>query len=267
MRTIHDLMNLRGRTALITGGAGHLGAAFGAALAECGAAIAVLDIQPEHCQKIADDLATKYTVKTLPLPMDLQDEAALKTVPETVAAHLGRLDILVNCAMMTRSPQPEVWDKPFEQQTSLNWRLEIEINLTAAMILTQACLPLLRESGHGSIINISSIYGMVAPDFRVYAGTDMGSNLGYAMSKGGLVQATRYLAAALAPHTRVNAITPGGIWRNQNAAFVQNYEQRTPLGRMATEEDLIGAVVYLASDLSAYVTGQNVVVDGGWTVW
>lgn len=267
MRTIHDLMNLRGRVALITGGAGHLGQAFAAALAECGAAIAVLDIHPDNCQTTAAELAEKYGVKTLPLPIDLQDEAALKTVPELLNAHLGRLDILVNCAMMTRSPQPDVWDKHFEQQTALNWRLEIEINLTAAMILTQACVPLLRASGHGSIINISSIYGMVAPDFRVYAGTDMGSNLGYAMSKGGLVQATRYLAAALAPEIRVNAITPGGIWRNQPETFVQHYEQRAPLKRMATEEDLIGAVVYLASDLAAYVTGQNVVVDGGWTAW
>jgi NAD(P)-dependent dehydrogenase (short-subunit alcohol dehydrogenase family) len=260
-------MNLRGRVALITGGAGHLGRAFGAALAECGAAIAVLDLRPENCQQIAAELATKYAVKTLPLAVDLQDEAALKTVPEQIQEQLGRLDVLVNCAMMTRSPQPDVWDKAFEQQTAFNWRLEIEINLTAAMILTQACVPLLRASGHGAIINISSIYGMVAPDFRVYAGTEMGSNLGYAMSKGGLVQATRYLASALAPDIRVNTITPGGVFRHQAESFVQHYVQRTPLGRMATEEDLIGAVVYLASDLAAYVTGQNVVVDGGWTVW
>ena len=123
------------------------------------------------------------------------------------------------------------------------------------------------DSGHGSVIFFSSIYGLVGPDMRLYEDTDMASPAGYPASKGGLLQLARYLATVLAPRIRVNTISPGGVWRNQPEAFHQRYVYRTPLGRMATEEDLKGAVAYLASDLSAYVTGQNLGVDGGWTAW
>ena len=108
---------------------------------------------------------------------------------------------------------------------------------------------------------------MVGPDLRIYEGTGMGNAAAYAASKGGLLQLTRWLATTLAPRVRVNAITPGGVWRQQPEAFRKRYIDRTPLGRMATEEDFKGAVAYLASDLSRYVTGQNLVVDGGWTAW
>ncbi|MDO8629190.1 MAG: SDR family oxidoreductase, partial [Phycisphaerales bacterium] len=121
--------------------------------------------------------------------------------------------------------------------------------------------------GRGSIINIASIYGSYGPDLRLYAGTAMGNPAAYAASKGGLIQLTRWLATVLAPHVRVNSISPGGVFRNQPEEFVQRYEARTPLGRMATDDDLRGAMLYLASDLSRYVTGQNLSVDGGWGVW
>ena len=117
------------------------------------------------------------------------------------------------------------------------------------------------------VINVISIYGMVGPNMGLYAGTSMGNPAAYAASKGGLLQFTRWLASVLAPHVRVNSITPGGVSRNQAPAFVERYQLLTPLGRLATEEDFKGAVAFLASDLSAYVTGHNLVVDGGWTVW
>jgi NAD(P)-dependent dehydrogenase (short-subunit alcohol dehydrogenase family) len=117
------------------------------------------------------------------------------------------------------------------------------------------------------VINIGSTYGMVGPDLRLYQDTDMGNPAGYAASKGGIIQITRWLATALAPDVRVNSISPGGVWRDQPENFHKEYISRTPMGRMAVEEDLKGAVAYLASDLSAYVTGHNLVVDGGWTAW
>ena len=117
------------------------------------------------------------------------------------------------------------------------------------------------------MINVGSIYGMVGPDMRLYEGTTMGNPAAYAASKGGLLQFTRWLATILAPEVRVNSITPGGVWRNQPEAFHERYKARTPLRRMAHEEDFKGAVAYLASDLSSYVTGHNLLVDGGWTVW
>jgi NAD(P)-dependent dehydrogenase (short-subunit alcohol dehydrogenase family) len=123
------------------------------------------------------------------------------------------------------------------------------------------------DSGHGSIVLISSIYGLVGPDMSLYEGTSMANPAGYGASKGGLLQLMRYLATVLAPDVRVNAISPGGVWRQQPGQFHDRYRSRTPLGRMATEEDLKGAAAYLASDLSSYVTGHNLVVDGGWTTW
>ena len=156
---------------------------------------------------------------------------------------------------------------PFEEQETGTWRRAIEVNLTAAFDLTQAALPYLRSSGHGSVINVASIYGIVGPDPRLYTGLNMFNPSAYAASKGGIVQFTKWCATVLAPEVRCNAITPGGIFRNQAKEFLERYESRTPLKRMAHEDDFIGATIFLASDLSKYVTGQNIVVDGGFSVW
>jgi NAD(P)-dependent dehydrogenase (short-subunit alcohol dehydrogenase family) len=265
MRSLKELMNLQGRVALITGGAGHIGAAIGDGLAELGASIAVLDMG--ECEVAANRLRDSYNVSTLPIQIDLNDEAAVRAAPGEVVGQLGRLDILVNCAGFGRSAKLEGWVTPFEQQSADTWRKALEVNLTASFVLTQACTEALRASGHGSVINVASIYGMVGPDMRLYEGSDRGNPAAYAASKGGLLQITRWLATVLAPDIRVNAITPGGVWRNQPQDFLDRYNYRTPMGRMATEEDLKGAAAYLASDLSAYVTGHNLVVDGGWTAW
>jgi NAD(P)-dependent dehydrogenase (short-subunit alcohol dehydrogenase family) len=129
------------------------------------------------------------------------------------------------------------------------------------------CESALRESGHGSVINVSSIYGVVGPNYGLYEGTALGNPGAYAASKGGVIQLTRWLATTLAPNVRVNCISPGGIERGQNEQFQDRYTALTPLKRMGREEDLKGAVAFLASDLSQYVTGQNLMVDGGWTAW
>jgi NAD(P)-dependent dehydrogenase (short-subunit alcohol dehydrogenase family) len=147
------------------------------------------------------------------------------------------------------------------------WRRALDVNLTAVFVLTQACAAALRASGHGSVIVFGSTYGVVGPDWRIYAGTDMGNAAGYAASKGGAIQLSRWLATTLAPDVRVNALTPGGVARDQPQSFQDAYAARTPLGRMAAEEDYKGAAVFLASDLSRYVTGHNLIVDGGWTAW
>ncbi len=266
MKTLKELMNLNGRVALITGGGGHIGSAIGEALAELGAAVAVLD-RDESAQRVADHLRNAFNVETLPLQVDLANQAAVQAAPEQVLARFGRLDILVNCAAFVGTSALKGWVVPFEEQSPETWRAALEVNLTAAFVLTQACASVLKASGHGSVINVSSIYGVVGPDMRLYEGTAMGNPAAYAASKGGLLQLTRWLATTLAPEVRVNAISPGGVVRGQPEVFQQRYIQRTPLKRMATGEDIKGAAAYLASDLSAYVTGQNLMVDGGWTIW
>jgi NAD(P)-dependent dehydrogenase (short-subunit alcohol dehydrogenase family) len=221
----------------------------------------------ESCAATASRVKKSYGVETLPLVVDLSDEEAVRSVPTTLVERFGRLDILVNCAALVGTSELKGWAVPFPEQRSDTWRLALEVNLTAAFVLVQACAGALATSGNGSVINMGSIYGMAGPDMGLYKDTPLGNPAAYAASKGGLLQLTRYLATVLAPRVRVNAISPGGVWRNQPEAFHQRYVSRTPLGRMATEEDLKGAVAYLASDLSAYVTGHNLVVDGGWTAW
>lgn len=267
MRSIEELMDLKGRVALVTGGGGHLGAAICETLAELGAANVVLDVSVGACSSVAAGIHERYGVATLPLALDLSREEELRSVSEVVLAHFGRLDILVNCAALVGASELPGWSVPFRDQRADTWRLALEVNLTAPFLLVQTCAESLAASGHGSVINIGSIYGIVGPDFRLYEDTGLGNPAAYGATKGGLLQLTRWLATALAPAVRVNAISPGGVWRAQPDVFCDRYIQRTPLQRMAREEDLKGAVAYLASDLSAYVTGQNLAVDGGWTVW
>jgi NAD(P)-dependent dehydrogenase (short-subunit alcohol dehydrogenase family) len=266
-KTLKDLMDLTGRVAVITGGAGHIGTAMAEALAELGARVVLVDLTAAACQEAAERLTRDFGVETLGLAVDISQDEAVRTIPARVLETFGRLDILINNAALVGTSQLKGWNTPFEQQSVETWRLALEVNLTAAFLLTQCCTPALRESGNGSIINIGSIYGVVAPDLRIYGETGIGNPAAYAASKSGLIQFTRWLSTVLAPEVRANAITPGGVWRNQAEDFHQRYVAKTPLGRMATETDIKGATAYLASNLSSYVTGQNLIVDGGWTAW
>ena len=157
------------------------------------------------------------------------------------------------------------WAVPFEKQRVAAWDAALQVNVTAAFVLAQEARDSLAASKRGSIIFFSSIYGMVGPDMSLYEGTEMSNPIGYGASKGALLQLTRYLSSLFAPAVRVNAISPGGVWRGQPESFRARYQSRTLLKRMAAEEDLKGAVAYLAGDMSSYVTGHNLVVDGGWT--
>ena len=177
------------------------------------------------------------------------------------------MDIIVNCAALVGTTELDGWAVPLQDQSSKSWRRALEVNLTAPFVLAQASLDALKESGKGSIVNLLSIYALVGPDERLYEGTAMGNPAGYGASKAALLQLTRHLATTLAPSVRCNAISAGGVERGQAAEFRERYVARTPLKRMAVEEDFKGAVAFLASDASAYMTGQNIVVDGGWTAW
>jgi len=267
MKQVSELMNMKNRVALITGGAGHIGSAICDALAECCADIVIIDCNKELCAEKCEQLTQDYGVTATPLVIDLANEKKLRKVPETVLKQFGSLDVLVNCAALVGTSALKGWGVDFRNQDADTWRRALEINLTVPFILTQTCADALARSHHGSVINISSIYGINGPDMQLYEGTPMGNPAAYAASKGGLIQLTRWLATVLAPDVRVNAITLGGVYRGQPEMFHTKYVKRTPLQRMAMEEDIKGAALFLASDLSAYVTGQNLVVDGGFTVW
>jgi len=248
-RSLTDMMDMSGRVALVTGGAGYIGRAIARGLREMGATVKTTDI----CDADID--------------IDLRDEALVKALPDRIVDDHGSLDVIVHCAAYVGTSDLKGWAVPFEEQEVENWREALEVNLTSFFTLVQAATPYLRKSGKGSVVAISSIYGMSGPDWSLYEGTGLGNPAAYGASKGGLLQLVRWLSSTLGPDIRVNAVSPGGIARGQDPAFVEKYEARTPLGRMGREDDITGAVAYLVSDLSAYVTGQNLVVDGGWTAW
>jgi len=266
MRRLADLMSLNGRVALITGGAGHIGRAAAAALAELGCRLVLVDLPAAVPDSAAKDVQQRYGMECVGLACDLEDSDAIREIPGRIDHFAGRLDILINCAALVGTSQLKGWSVPFPEQKEAAWRKTLDINLTAPFLLSQLLSPALELSGHGSIINMASIYGIAAPDWSLYNETQIGNPAAYAASKAGLLQLTRWLAATLAPRVRVNAITPGGILRGQPSSFIEKYEKRTPLARLGREEDLLGAIAYLASDLSEYVTGHNLIVDGGWTV-
>jgi len=266
-RTLNELMDMTGRVSVVTGGAGHIGRVICEGLAELGSSVVVVDVDRDSCLREAGRLHDRFKRDILPLSADLSDEVAVRSIPAYVMDRFGRLDVLVNCAALVGGSKLDGWLVPFEEQRSDTWRRALEVNLTAPFLLTQASADALSSSGHGSVINVGSIYGEVGPDLRLYEGTLLQNPAAYAASKGGLAQITRWLSTVMAPSVRVNTITCGGVERGQHPSFINRYTERTPLRRMATEEDFKAAVAYLASDMSAYVTGQNLVVDGGWTAW
>lgn len=266
MSTLKELSDLSGRRALITGATGGLGRVFADTLAELGADLILVDLPGSDFQTLNEGLAKHWGASAENHICDLEDQnQRTELIEKLMNSGLG-LNILINNAAFVGASALPGWGVPFEDQTIETWRRAIEVNLTAVFDLSKGLSPLLKASKSGTIVNIASIYGMYGPDWSLYEGTGMSNPAAYSASKGGLIQLTRWLATTISPEVRANAISPGGIFRNQPREFVKRYEARTPLGRMASEEDFRGAIAYLASDLSKYVTGANLVIDGGWGV-
>lgn len=260
-------MDLKNKVSLVIGGGGHIGRVICETLAELGSNVAVHDISKEKTERVRKKIERKYKREAIALEADLINESETRSIVPQVIKNFRRLDILVHCAAFVGTTRYPGWAEPFEKQSVDAFEACLKVNLTSAFILCQEAQKHLERSKNGSIILISSIYGVVAPDFALYEGTKMANPAGYGASKGGLIQLTRYLATLFAPKIRVNAISLGGVFRNQDPKFIEKYEKKTPLGRMAKEEDIKGTIAYLASDMSKYLTGQNIVLDGGFTIW
>ena len=267
MRTISDLMNLKGKRALITGAVGGLGQEIALTIAELGGDLLLVDLPNTDYTTVTQKVLDSCNVQVECVDCDLENEVERNSLISKVNTDSKGLNILINNAAFVGSSELQGWGTAFEKQTLETWRRALEVNLTAPFHLCQALTPLLKNSAGANIINIGSIYGEYGPDWRLYDGTSMANPAAYGASKGGLIQLTRWLSTTLAPSIRVNAISPGGVFRNQPDLFVKRYETRTPLARMATENDFRGIIAYLASDMSSYVTGQVISVDGGWGVW
>ena len=256
---------MKNTVALITGGAGHIGSATAVKLALNKTSIVIIDKNVEASLTLIAKLKSEYQVEASYLNYDLEDKNSFEYIKEDIASTYGKLDFIVNnAAFYDDAPG---WGVPFEQESYEAWERVVKVNLLAPFFLVQSLTSLLHKSDFASIVNISSIYGMSGPNHALYEGTDMTNPAAYAASKGGLTQLSKWLSTVLAPNIRVNTVTPGGIKRGQNERFIKRYEKLTPLNRMASDEDIAGAVAFLLSQDAGYITGQNIVVDGGWTVW
>jgi 2-deoxy-D-gluconate 3-dehydrogenase len=273
---IQEKFDLSGRTALVTGGGGLLGAEFCRTLAEAGANVAVAEIAAEAGRKVAADLA-KAGYAAQAFECDITNPASVGTLLKNVLAAFGRLDILVNCAALDPKFDAQAIKKgitpgSFEDYPLEQWNAALNVNLTGMFLVTQASVrPMLDGGRGGSIINICSTYGLNGPDQRLYVKDGQRvafKPVYYTVTKAGVLGFTKYLAAYYAGTAiRVNALTPGGVFNDHEEYFVRNYSARTILGRMARADEMSGALLFLASDASSYMTGGNLVVDGGWTAW
>lgn len=264
--------DVRGRVVVLTGGAGLLGAAYAHSLSEAGAHVVIADLDGAAASRVA---ATARGEQALAVAADISDPDDVdRLVRETMAA-FGRVDALVNNAAV--NPKFDR-DSAASNATSFadfpisEWQRAIAVNLTAPFLCTQAFLPHLLAAGErGSIVNVASTYGMVGPDQRLYddgTGQQGFKPPTYSVTKAGIIGFTRYLAAYYGSQgLRVNALVPGGVLAGHDEGFVHRYAQRTPLGRMARRDEFCGALQFLLSDASSYMTGSCLVVDGGWTAW
>ncbi len=265
--SVKKLMNLYGRTSVVTGATGYLGRVIAETLAELGSNLVLVDRPGSQNEEIKKILIDTFNVQVAIKNCDLEDQKQREHLISSINTEYSSISILINNAAFTGGENLSGWAVPFEQQTIETWRRALEVNLTASFELCQGLCGVMSQSAGASIINIGSIYGMHGPDWTLYEGTSMGNPGAYAASKGGLIQLTKWLATTIAPKIRVNAVSPGGILRNQPQKFVEKYTIKTPLKRMGSEDDFRGVIAYLASDMSSYVTGQNIAVDGGFGVW
>lgn len=254
-----DRFDLDEKVAIVTGGAGVIGEAISIGLADHGATVVIADID-EQAQNLAADIGPAVEHKSI----DITDPDAVRLLINDVIDQYESIDVLVNAAY----PRNENWGQPYEDMTIDDWQTNVDLHLNSYFYTAyQTSLVMKEQEQGGSIINLASIYGVQAPNFNLYNGLSMTQPVEYAAIKGGIINLTRFMASYLGRNAvRVNTVSPGGIFDDQHEKFVERYENRTPLGRMADPEDIVGAVVFLASDAANYITGHNLIVDGGWTI-
>jgi len=274
MSDVLEKFSLKGRTALVTGGAGLLGMQFTRALGQAGAKVVVADLDQDAARTHADHLQTEE-IQATAVGVDVTDPDSVSAMAETAVSKFGSLDILVNSAALDPKFDPGNVDlqsaNAFETYPLESWKTAIDVNLTGMFLTCQAAARQMLVQNYGVIINICSTYGLVGPDQRLYErpdGPPQYKPVYYTVSKAGVLGLTRYLATYYAGKPiRVNALTPGGIYNQHDDTFLKAYSSRTVIGRMAHPDEMNGALVFLASEASSYMTGANLVVDGGWTAW
>jgi 2-deoxy-D-gluconate 3-dehydrogenase len=275
MGNILDKFRMDGQSAVVTGGLGLLGKQFSRTLAQAGAGVVVADLDGKEAAKLADEIRQEGG-KAIGFGVDVTDPASVKAMAEACVAEFGRLDVLVcSAAKDPKFDSSHIGAQSanaFETFPLQAWKDALDVNLTGMFLSAQAVVEPMLKQDHGVIINIGSTYGLVGPDQRIYERPGQEHKqfkpVYYTVTKAGVLGLTHYLATYYAgKNIRVNCLTPGGVYNNHDEVFTRNYSSRAVLGRMAKQDEMNGAILFLASDASTYMTGSNLVVDGGWTAW
>jgi len=273
-----ELFSLKNKVAIVTGALGLIGKNHCEALSEAGANVVVCDLDETKCKNFASTLPTK----SIGVGVDITDKLSVENLRDKTLTEFGKIDVLVNNAAINDmfvpkdsfgdNPQAAAEQSMFENYPLEMWQKSLDVNVTGAFLCSQIIGTVMAKSAKGSIINVASTYGMVGPDQSIYKKPDGSQSFykspAYPATKGAIINFTRFLAAYWGNKgVRVNTLTPGGVENNQDEYFINNYSAKTPIGRMAYPTDYKGAIVFLSSDASDYMTGANLVVDGGWTAW
>ena len=263
---VKKLFDLSDKTIVLTGAAGHLGKNYVDGLSQFGANVVLSDINYQGCKKIEKQMREKYDIDPLSVKLDLTDPKSIKCMISKITKKYSSIDVLVNNAAY--QGDKKIRSDEFEKLELGTWNKAINVNLTGIFLLCQAVGKIMLKQKSGNIINISSTYGMVGADQRIYGKSGLNSPAFYAATKSGILNLTRYLASYWnRTGIRVNTLSPGGVENNQDKNFIKKYSEKTMLGRMARNDEYVGALIFLASDASSYMTGSNLVIDGGWTAW
>ncbi|MBP9582147.1 MAG: SDR family oxidoreductase [Ignavibacterium sp.] len=266
-----ELFSLKNKIAIVTGALGLIGKNHCIALSEAGANVVVCDLDDIKCKDFAASLPTK----SIEVGVDITKKSSVENLRDKTLKEFGKIDILVNNAAindMFENPQAAAEQSMFENYPLEMWQQSLNVNVTGTFLCSQIIGTEMSKSKKGSIINVASTYGIVGPDQSIYKKPDgtqsFYKSAAYPATKGAIISFTRFLAAYWGDKgVRVNTLSPGGVENNQDEYFINNYSTKTPLGRMAQPTDYKGAILFLASDASSYMTGANLIVDGGWTAW
>lgn len=255
---------LSGKIVVITGGCGLIGKAFAEAVCQYGAHVAIADIPKANPVEFAKELETRHNRRAIGFELDVAKRDEVEGLKDAVIQEFGKIDGLIN----SHQNKTARFFARFEDYTDEDWDAVVETNLKGTFLTCQILGGWMAENSGGSVINIPSTYSVVAPNHNLYNGTDLGCPAAYSASKGGVMALSQYLAAYWSSkNVRVNQITPHGVWNNHQERFEQNFSAMSPMGRMSYNHEVAGAAVFLLSDASSYVTGHNLLVDGGWTAW
>lgn len=262
-KTLQQLQSLKGKTAIVTGGAGYLGSAISETLAELGANLVLASRDQQKCARKCEEIEKTSGVGAVGLHLDVLSKESVSQFLADVHGHFPAIDILINNAW---SGNKNSW----ESITDEDWNYDINMSLNSVFRLTKAFFPDLQKT-RGVILNIASMYGHIGPDYRIYDGKEFANPPSYGAAKAGVIQFTKYLASFLSPHgIRVNALSPGAFPHpptQKHEGFMQKLGSKNPMNRIGQPEELKGAVALLCSDAGSYITGQNLCVDGGWAIW